>query len=222
MSMWTSRRSGLVSVWLLMIAGMLDHPAIQAATTDGAQRATATDTKDLQARIGAAIKGRDDFPEEPVSSLKLEKSLYWSAVQGARLLVPVTIHFKGHANSYCRVLTQMRGHAEAVLVDVPEQVNYDACRGFDTVRYLDINGDGALDIAASLSVKSNTFTGYVTEQAVFLSGADNPSGYCYSDAASRNLKPADMQSESKVAKALKQERIRLGSIKFECVSRPKG
>jgi len=222
MFMWTSRRSWLVCAWLFLAVSMLGHPAAHAVTPDAAKRATAADTKGLQGRIGEVIKRRDDFPEEPMFSLKLEKLLYWSAAQGGRLLVPVTIRFKGLANSYCRVLTQMSGQAEAVLVDLPEQVNHDACRGFDTVRYLDINGDGALDIAASFSVKSNTASAYVAEQAVFLSGADNPSGYCYSDSASRNLKAADMQSDSKIANALEHERKRLAVVKFECATPAKG
>lgn len=219
---WMLRYTGRLSGGLILLAMLCFNSHVRAENPGIAYRAGPEDMIELQMSTAVVIQGHEDFPGEPASYVRVAQPLYWSAVQGGRLLVPVTIRFKGLANSYCRVLTQMRGHAEVVLVDVPEQVNYDACRGFDSVRYLDINGDGALDIVASLSVKSNTFNSYVTEQAVFLSGADNPSGYCYSDAASRNLKPADMQSESKIARALEQERRRLGGAKFEWVSPPKG
>jgi hypothetical protein len=106
--------------------------------------------------------------------------------------------------------------ADAVLVPLPPQTNYDECRGFDQVRYLDINGDGLLDIAVSVGMQSNTFDGYVAEQAVFLSTSAQPSGYCYSDRASRNLRPDDLRSDASVRRALERERRRLGIAGFGC------
>ena len=54
-----------------------------------------------------------------------------------------------------------------ILVDLPADANADTCRGFRDVRYVDINGDGKLDIAASMNVKSNAFDGYVDEPVVY-------------------------------------------------------
>lgn len=217
MFMWTSRRNGLASSGLILVAFTLGCTSTHAGTEDPIRRASADDVKKVQESIAALVKTRDDLPEEPVSLLKLEKPLYWSAAQSGRLLVPVTIRFKGVANSYCRIATWNPDQANAVLVEVPEQANYDECRGFDTVRYLDINRDNVLDIATSFSVKSNSVRGYVAEQAVFLSGANTPSGYCYSEKASRNLRPEQMQSEIKIKQALDNELKRIGETQFECM-----
>jgi hypothetical protein len=180
------------------------------------RRATAAEVNDVKARAVSVFKDRDDIPEEPIASLKPEKTLYWSAPQGGRLLAPVTVLFKGVSNAYCRLVTVENGQADPVLVDLPMDVNADTCRGFRDVRYLDINGDGKLDIVASMNVKSNSFEGYVDQPVVYLSNADKPGGYCYSAAASRNLAPAAMGSTDKVKQALDRERKRLGVAQFDC------
>ncbi|SDD68404.1 hypothetical protein SAMN05428966_105158 [Massilia sp. PDC64] len=180
------------------------------------RRATAAEVNDVKVRAASVFKDRDDFPEEPISSLKPEKTLYWSAPQGGRLLVPVTVRFKGISNAYCRLVTVENTEAVPVLVDVPMDVNADTCRGFHDVRYLDINGDGKLDIAASMSVKANSFEGYIDQIVVYLSNGDKPGGYCYSATASRNLEPAVMGSTDKVRQALDRERKRLGIAQFDC------
>lgn len=166
--------------------------------------------------IPDALKSHDDFPVEPISLLKTQKNLYWSAGPGGYLLLPTFFRFKNTTNSYCRVLTLARDASQPVLAEVPQQANYDECRGFRNVRYLDINGDGMLDVAASVTIKSNSFKGYVDEQVVYLSSSDKRSGYCYSDAASRNLQREHMLSAAKLKKALDGERSRLGIARFEC------
>jgi hypothetical protein len=187
-----------------------------AAVDGGMRRASVAEANDIKARAVSVFKDRDDVPEEPIASLKPEKTLYWSAPQGGHLLALVTVRFKGVANAYCRLVTVENEHAAPVLIDLPMDVNADTCRGFRDVRYLDINGDGKLDVAASMSVKANSFDGYVDQPVVYLSNADKPGGYCYSATASRNLEPAVMASTGKVKQALDRERKRLGVAQFDC------
>jgi hypothetical protein len=180
------------------------------------RRASAAEFNDMKARAAVVFKDRDDFPDGPIAALKPEKTLYWSAGQGGHLLALVTVRFKGVANSYCRLVTLDSEKAAPVLVDLPDSANSDACRAFHDVRYLDINGDGKLDIVASMNIKSNSFDGYVDQPVVYLSNADKQGGYCYSATASKNLKPEQMVSADKVKQALEQERKRLGVAQFDC------
>jgi hypothetical protein len=183
---------------------------------EGIRRAIPAEVNDVTARVAAVFARRGDLPEEPIASMKRETPLFWSAPQGGRLLVPVTVRFKGFSNGYCRLMTAENGQAAPVLIDLPIEMNADNCRGFRDVRYLDINGDGMLDIAASMTVKANSFDGYVDQPVVYLSNADKPGGYCYSASASRNLEPAVMGSVDKVKQALDRERKRLGGAHFDC------
>ena len=218
MFMWTSRRSGRVSRSLVLGVALAGACHAHAAVDDGMRRASVAETNDIKARAASVFKDRDDVPEEPIASLKPEKTLYWSAPQGGHLLALVTVRFKGVSNAYCRLVTVENEQAAPVLIDLPMDVNADTCRGFRDVRYLDINGDGKLDIAASMSVKSNSFDGYVDQPVVYLSRADKQGGYCYSAAASRNLSPAVMGTTEKVRQALDRERKRLGVAQFDCAT----
>ena len=183
---------------------------------EGMRQASGAEVNELTARAAVVFTGRDDVPEEPIALLKPEKTLYWSAPQGGHLLALVTVRFKGVSKGYCRLMTAENRQAAPVLIDLPMDMNADNCRGFRDVRYLDINGDGKLDIAAGMTVKANSFDGYVNQPVVYLSSADKPGGYCYSAAASRNLKPAVMGSSDKVKQALDDERKRLGIARFDC------
>ena len=207
------RRRGL---GVLLCAAAFGTFLAHAYADEGVRRATQAEVNDVTARAPAAFAERDDVPEEPIAFLKPEKTLYWSAPQGGRLLVPVTVRFKGVSNAYCRLVTVENGAAAPVLIDLSMDVNADTCRGFRDVRYLDINGDGQLDIAASMTVKADSFGGYVDQRVVYLSNADKPGGYCYSAAASRNLEPAVMGSTDKVKQALDRGLKRLGVARYEC------
>ncbi len=180
------------------------------------RRATTAEVDDIRARTASTFKENNNFPVEPTATLKSEKPLYWSAPQGGRLLALFTLRYKGAAHGYCRLVTVENKEGAPTLVELPTDVNADNCRGFIDVRYLDINGDGKLDIAASMSVKANSFDGYVDQIVVYLSNADKPGGYCYSNTASRNLEPVVMGSTDKVRQALNRERKRLGIAQFEC------
>jgi len=183
---------------------------------EGIRQANAAEVNAFTARAAAVFMGRDDVPEEPIALLKPEKTLYWSARQGGHLLALVTVRFKSISNGSCRLMTAENEQDAPVLIDLPVDINADNCRGFRDVRYLDINGDGKLDIAASMTVKANSFDGYVDEPVFYLSNADKPGGYCYSASARRNLKPAVMRSTDKVKQALDRERKRLSGAQFDC------
>jgi len=180
------------------------------------RRATTAEVDGIKARTASTFKDRDDFPVDPTATLKTEKPAYWSAPQDGRLLALFTLRYKGAAHGYCRLVTVESEEGTLILVDLPTDVNADNCRGFNDVRYLDINGDGRLDIAASMSVKANSFDGYVDQLVVYLSNPAKPGGYCYSDTASRNLEPAVMGSTDKVRQALNRELKRLGIAQFQC------
>lgn len=183
---------------------------------EGVRQANGAEVNAFTARAAAVFTGRDDVPEEPIALLKPEKTLYWSAPQGGHLLALVTVRFKGISNASCRLMTAENGQAAPVLIDLSMEMNADNCRGFRDVRYLDINGDGKLDIAASMTVKANSFDGYVDQPVVYLSNTDKQGGYCYSASASRNLEPAVMGSTDKVKRALDRERKRLSGAQFDC------
>jgi hypothetical protein len=214
--MLTSNYSSWAAQAITLCVALLAASYVHAAADHVIRRATAAEVEGVKARTASTFKDRDDFPVEPTATLKSEKPLYWSAPQGGRLLALFTLRYKGAAHGYCRLVTVDNEQGTPVLIDLPMDMNADNCRGFRDVRYLDINGDGKLDIAASMTVKSNTFEGYVDQPVVYLSNADKPGGYCYSATASRNLQPAVMASTGKVKQALDRERKRLGVAQFDC------
>lgn len=218
MFMWTLRRSDLVNVVMLFVAGVLALSSVHANAVAPLKKADAAVIKNLESNIAALFKGRDDFPEAPISSIRLNRNLFWSTASGGVLIAPVTVRFKGISNSYCRLVTFSRDEKTAVLVDVPERVNFDECKGFRKTRYLEVNGDGMLDIVAVVSIKSNAFDGYVDEPMVYLSGKDRAGGYCYSEVASRNMVLESMISDDKLLQALEEEKKRLAISQFECSS----
>jgi hypothetical protein len=214
--MLTSNYSSWAAQAITLCVALFTASHVHAAADHVIRRATAAEVENVEARTASTFKDRDDFPVEPTATLKSEKPLYWSAPQGGRLLALFTLRYRGAAHGYCRLVTVENEQGVPVLIDLPMDMNADNCRGFHDVRYLDINGDGKLDIAASMTVKANSFDGDVDQLIVYLSNADKPGGYCYSAAASRNLEPAAMASTAKVKQALDRERKRLGVAQFDC------
>lgn len=216
MMMWMSHRNAHASRALVLCAALATASHVHAAPEEGMRRATSAEVADVTARAVSLFK--DDVPDAPGFSVKPARTLYWSAPQGGRLLALVSARFPGASSGYCRLVTVADGPAAPVLVDLPMDVNADSCRGFRDVLYLDINGDGKPDVAASMTIRANSFDGDVDQPVVYLSNADTPGGYCYSAAASRNLEPAVMGSVGKVRQALDRERRRLGVPQFGCAA----
>lgn len=173
--------------------------------------ATPEEVDALSSRIASVFADLDEFPDASVSDVRLGKKLYWSG-QGADavLLAPVAVHFRGVTNSYCRLLTAKDGTGALALIKLPAQANFDDCRGIDQIRYLDLNGDGQLDVIEMVDVNSNAGSGVVSTALVYLSSPAHPGGYCYSAAASRRLAPADLKSDASVLKVLKTSGVPLG------------
>ncbi|MNT97967.1 hypothetical protein D3C72_2404300 [compost metagenome] len=65
-------------------------------------------------------------------------------------------------------------------------------------------------------MQSNVAPAQVAVPVVYLSSTKSGAGYCYSDAASRQLRPEDMKSADSIGKALDAARKRLGIARFEC------
>lgn len=163
------------------------------------------------------VLGQPDLLEDDTVVTKLEKKLAWSSqTSSARLLLPVSIRYRGATNSYCRLATASKGVKNIVLVKLPTQMNFDDCNEVSDLRYMEINGDGILDLVEGILVKSNVSSSHIAIPLVYLSTQTAESGYCYSDAASRQLAPADLKSEKNIRKALEKAKIRLGVTVFDC------
>ena len=104
----------------------------------------------------------------------------------------------------------------AQLVPVSAQVNIDDCRGYSKVIYVDINGDGILDVIEGVWSKSNRYPVQVVTSIVYLSTDSHPSGYCYSDVASRQLHPADLIDAESAMKALAAAMRRRSLVAYAC------
>lgn len=135
--------------------------------------------------------------------------LRWSGAQGGnRLLVPVRITFKNLSNSYCRLATLSADLKNIAAVPLAQQVNFDDCKSAQT-RYLDLNGDGALDVVQALDVNSNRYEATITVPIVYLSTAATESGYCYSEKISSQLEPIDLVSDTALLR--KMDKLRMGA-----------
>jgi hypothetical protein len=168
-------------------------------------------------RLPKIISGQPDLLEDATVVTKLEKKLSWSShTSGARLLLPVSVRYHGTANSYCRLATASRGVKNIVLVKLPTQANFDDCNEVSELKYMEINGDGMLDLVEGILVKSNVSLSQIVTPIVYLSTPTPESGYCYSDAASRQLIPADLKSEENIRNALEKAKRRLGVTVFDC------
>ena len=178
---------------------------------------TPEEIRQANLRLPMAFAGQPDLPEDPIAAVKLEKKLYWSSrTSSGRLLLPVGIRYRGTTNAYCRLATASEGVKEIALVKLPAQANFDDCSGVSDLRYMDVNGDGLLDVIERVRIKSNVSSFPVVTPLVYISTPTAESGYCYSDAASRQLAPADLKSDSSVRKALDRAKERLGIAVFDC------
>nr|WP_314543383.1 hypothetical protein [uncultured Massilia sp.] len=200
------------AVAMLSLAAALSAPAVHAK--EPLRKATAAEVSDAGKRIPGVFAGSPEFPEER-PHITLPGTLYWSQPEGGVLLAPALVRLADEGNGYCRLVT-LSPDGHDFLVDLPPEPDSPECRGYRDLRYLDINGDGVLDLAAGATVKANSFEGYVEIAVVYLSQRDRPGAYCYSEQASRQLAPADMVSSDKVGKALERHRKRLGLETFSC------
>lgn len=180
---------------------------------------TPDEIRQANERLPAVLAGQSDLSDDPVAVIKLEKKLHWSSDTAKRLLLlPVSIRYKGSTNSYCRLVTASVDFRDMTLVKLPPQANFDDCIGISNLIYMDVNDDGLLDVIEGVRVRSNAGSYQVAVPLVYLSNPTRGAGYCYSNAASQQLIPADLGSEETIRKALDAAKKRLGGAAFECVA----
>ena len=179
---------------------------------------TLEEIRQVNLRLPAMLSAQADLVEDAPVIVRLEKKLIWSSqASSARLLLPVSIRYSGIINSYCRLATASEGVKEIVLVPLPAQANADDCRAVSDLHYMEINGDGIQDLVEGIRVKSNVGSFQVVTPLVYVSSPTAESGYCYSEAASGQLAPADLHAEENIRKALEKAKKRLGVTVFDCV-----
>ena len=209
-------RADLVAKYFFLIAlavGTL--PNLAAAPT--ALIANSEETAQVAARLAPIFQDQDDFPGVALLPPKFPKSLRWSSdKKDKRLLVPVQIGFKGVTNSYCRLVTISADFTNSDLVQIPQRANFDDCSGMTDSVYIDLNVDGVIDVVEMVRVKSNRNAAKLTIPIVYLSDATEKSGYCYSEQASHQLQPSDLQSDIGAKKAFDRAKQRLRVKQFEC------
>lgn len=182
---------------------------------DTLRQATTSEAKEATIQLSKILQANHEFADG-MTATNARKTLYWSSGSSGRLLVPVLVRFPGQRIGYCRVGTLSTDLKEPTLIDIPENANAPDCKSFRDLHYLDVNGDGYLDIVASITIRSNTFDGYVDLPVVYLSHMQRPGGYCYSKMASEALEPATTFSIDTVRKALEHEKRRRNIQNLRC------
>jgi len=173
--------------------------------------------RQVKQRLPTILSGQPDLLDNATVIARLEQKLTWSSqASNARLLLPVSIRYRGAVNAYCRLVTASGGVEDVVLVALPAQVNFDDCRAISDLRYMDINGDGMLDVVEGVLVKSNASSFQVAIPLVYRSSPAAGSGYCYPEGASRQLAPADLKSAACIRRVLEIAKNRRGIAVFSC------
>lgn len=223
----TSRRNALVealrcgailfalSAWLI---GAIDATAMQLSDDDlGGLPAGNDELRRATPLILSALRDQPDLPEAAMSVSRSQKPPRWSSNHNdKRLLASFNFHYRGATNSYCRLVTLAANLRSAELVPLSPSANTENCAGVASVLYVDLNGDGIVDVIQGLRVKSNRYNASVITAVVYLSDAKAKSGYCYSEQASRHLPASELRSAAVAKRAIESERARLSISKFEC------
>lgn len=215
MSMSISRHSAQINVRTACMLLLATAFTIVPAYASPPRKATSAEVQEVTKQLSTILTGHDEFADGLTAS-KAQNVLYWSAPEGGTLLAPILVRFPGEPSGYCRLATLSTNLKVSTLVKTPEEVNSPDCKGFRDLHYMDVNGDGQLDVIASMNIKSNSFDGYVDVPIVYLSLAGQPGGYCYSADASSALQPVSMTSDDKIKKALDREKQRRGVKEFKC------
>ena len=190
-----------------------------AASADGASDSTKlTQAEVAKARQVAlpALKSSVDEPAGRVPKLRLAAAPAWSDANPThRALLPVSFTYPGADYTYCRIAILPADLSTAQIADataIPD------CKGMTKAFFVDVNGDGLLDVIASLRVQSNRYEAVLDVPAVFLSDVSVPGGWCYSQQASDHLQASDLASGPGAKTALERERTRLKLDRFACGS----
>jgi hypothetical protein len=167
--------------------------------------------------IISALKNRPEMQAGRPLVVEPRESFRWSSTrEDKRLLASVNVHFSGLRSSYCRLVAIQSKQLRAEVVPLPQSATYDACIKISRVLYVDLNGDGVLDVIQALDVKSNRYYATVDIPVVYLSSDGSKSGYCYSEWASEHLPPVYLWTTASVQQKLLDEMKRMSVSKLEC------
>jgi hypothetical protein len=223
MYMSTSLLRGHVKASVVISAALAFSTAIANAATPSTPPTLKPTSAELLAAfkaLPAAFQQQDDLPEAAPVLKPKEAFLRWnSALPDKRLLALLHVRFSGVTNAYCRLVTLSADLKDPVLVKVPSQANYDDCARTSEPVYVDLNADGVDDVVFAADVKSNRYPSNVEVPVVYLSSPSAQGGYCYSDAASRQLEPADLTNARTIQAKIQREGERLGRDLLRCGSR---
>jgi hypothetical protein len=163
-----------------------------------------------------ALKSSVDEPAGRIPKLRLAAAPVWSDSSPThRALLPVSFTYPGADYAYCRIAILP---ADLSTAQIPDATAIPDCKGMTKAFFVDVNGDGLLDVVASLRVQSNRHDAVLDVPAVFLSDASVPGAWCYSQQASDHLQPSDLASADGAKTALERERTRLKLDRFACGS----
>jgi hypothetical protein len=204
---------------IMAVALAFDAADVDAAapSTPPSLKPTSTELSSAFKALPTAFKQQDDLPEAAPVLKQKEAFLRWnSALPNKRLLALLHVRFSGVTNSYCRLVTLSEDLKDPVLIKVPAQANYDDCARTSAPVYVDLNADGVDDVVFTVEVKSNRYPSNAEVPVVYLSNSSAQGGYCYSDAASRQLEPADVTNARKIQAKMQREGERLGRDLLRC------
>ena len=172
------------------------HGSFACASSSVVSAVAPADVRSMAASIRAQIAQNDQFPSDRESSIRwLKRPFRVAATDDQRVVGVAQITFKGLTNTYCRfVSTASDGASQSLVVRIPEAANHDTCKGVRAVQSGDLDGDGLLDFAYAVKVRSNRYPVEVEEVVVFLGQADKARPYCYSTTASRAVAPVPLSS----------------------------
>lgn len=161
-----------------------------------------------------ALKVSVEEPADRVPTLKIAATPVWSdAGASHKALLLASFTYPGAQYTYCRLVTVSADLTSAQVADASEMPD---CLGIAHGSFIDLNGDGLVDVVVGLRVQSNSADVTLEVPAVFLSDASVPGGYCYSQQASDHLQPDDLASAARAKASLERERSRLGLARFVC------
>lgn len=221
--MSTSLLKGAVRSSVIIAVALAFNTAIVNAATPSTPLALKPSSKELSTAFKAlptAFVQQDDLPEAAPVLKQKEAFLRWnSALPDKRLLALLHVRFSGVTNAYCRLVTLSADLKDPVLVKVPSQANYDDCARISEPVYVDLNADSIDDVVFAADVKSNRYPSNAEVPVVYLSNPSAQGGYCYSDAASRQLEAADLTNAKVVQAKIQWEGKRLGRDLLRCDTR---
>jgi hypothetical protein len=216
-SMSTSHPSGpakYTGAILLALAIASTSTSIRADGPPPSSAESPTMTKEvLIARLADALTSDDEFPDEhPL--IEYERPVTASAATGSPLLIAFTVRYRNITNRYCRLAVSSTDAVQVIAI--PPRVNFDTCRSNRPLRFVDVNGDGMVDVFYVATVNSNRGAINVAEVVAYVSEPRNGSPYCYSQKLSSVLEAKDLASDKHLVDAIASAKRRAAPTTSFC------